>query len=47
MPSVNQAGTFDVSGGPTPVVPEAPWAALLPILGLAVLGGVALRRRTA
>lgn len=45
---VAQAGdvTF-AADGPMPVVPETPWAALLPLAALAVGGGVLLRRRRA
>ena len=39
---------FVLPAGPTPVVPEVPRAALLPLAGLAVAGGVvALRNRGA
>lgn len=51
--TINNSGNLVLShvcpGGPPPEVPEAPFALLLPLMALAVLGGYLLiqRRRTA
>ena len=41
----DKSNTLCVPLTPTPPIPEVPFAALLPLAGLAIFGGIALRRR--